>query len=72
MLIKNSNFTLKRYYDIELERTFKGHLVQLPYNEQGHLQLEQAAQSPIQPDLECLQREGIHCFSRQPVPAPLL
>ena len=27
----------------ELEGTFKGHLVQLPYNEQGHLQLHQGA-----------------------------
>ena len=39
----------------ELEGTLKGHLVQLPCNEQGHLQLEQVAQSPVQPDLECLQ-----------------
>ena len=39
----------------ELEGTFKGHLVQLPCNEQGHLQLDQIAQSPIQPDTECLQ-----------------
>ena len=28
------------------ERPFKGHLVQLPCNEQGHLQLHQVAQSP--------------------------
>ena len=39
----------------ELEGTVKGYLVQLPSNEQGHLQLNQVAQSPIQPDLECLQ-----------------
>ena len=39
----------------ELEGTFKGHLVQLPCSDQGHLQLDQVAQSPIQPDLECLQ-----------------
>jgi len=38
----------------ELEGTFNAHLVQLPCNEQGHLHLDQAAQSPIQPDLECL------------------
>ena len=30
----------------ELEGTFKGHLVQLLCNEQGHPQLNQAAQSP--------------------------
>jgi len=31
-----------------LEGTFKGHLVQHPCNEQGHLQLDQVAQSPVQ------------------------
>jgi len=36
-----------------LEGTFKGHLVQPPCNEQGHLQLDHVAHSPIQPDLEC-------------------
>lgn len=34
--------------------TSKGHLVQLACIEQGHLQLEQVAQSPIQPDFEGL------------------
>jgi len=43
-----------------LEGTLKGHLVQLPYNKQGHLQLHQVAESPVQPDLECLQGWGIH------------
>jgi len=38
-----------------LEGTFKGHLVQCPCNEQGGLQLDQIAQSPVQPDLECFQ-----------------
>ena len=38
-----------------LEGTFKGHLVQPPCNEQAHLQLDQVAQSPVQPDLECFQ-----------------
>jgi len=42
----------------ELERTFKGHLVQHPYNEQGQLQLDQVAQSLVQPDLQFLQ--GAH------------
>ena len=28
---------------LELERTFKGHLIQLPCSEQGHLQLHQVA-----------------------------
>ena len=40
------------------EGTLKGHLVQLPRNEQGHLQLHQVAQSPIQPDLEYLWATG--------------
>jgi len=31
----------------ELEGTFKGHLVHLPCNQQGHLQLGKIAQSPI-------------------------
>ena len=30
--------------------TFKGHLVQPPCKDQGHLQLDQVAQSPVQPD----------------------
>jgi len=42
-----------------LEGTFKAHLVQLPCHEQGHLQPDQVAQSPIQPDLECFQGWGI-------------
>ena len=32
---------------LELEETFKGHLVQLPCNEQGQLWLRQVAQSPL-------------------------
>lgn len=39
----------------ELERTHKGHLVQLRCHEQEHLQLDQVVQSPVQPDLVCLQ-----------------
>ena len=35
----------------ELKRVFKGHLVQLHCNEQGHLQLHQVAQSSAQSDL---------------------
>lgn len=34
----------------ELEGIFKCHLVQLPCKEQGYLQLDQVAQSPVQPD----------------------
>ena len=34
---------------LEREWAFKGHLVQHPCNEKGHLQLNQVAQSPVQP-----------------------
>ena len=41
----------------ELEGTFKGHLVQLPCNEQGHPQLHQGSEPhPVWPD--CLQGWG--------------
>jgi len=50
-----------------LEGTFKGHLVQLPCSEQGHSQLDQVAQSPVQPDLELHQRQGIHHLSGQTI-----
>jgi len=53
-----------------LEGSHKSHPVQLPCSEQGHLQLEQVAQSPIQPDLECHQGWVIHHLSGQPVPVP--
>lgn len=38
-----------------LEGAFNSHLVQLTHNEQGHLQLDLVAQSPIQTDLKCFQ-----------------
>ena len=34
-----------------LEGTFRGHLAQPPCSEQGHLQLDQVAQSPVEPGL---------------------
>ena len=51
-----------------LEGIFKGHLVQHPGSKQGHVQLDQSAQSPVQPDFECLQGWGIDHLSGQPVP----
>jgi len=51
-----------------LEGTFRGHLSQPPCSEQGHLQLDQAAQSPVQPGLECFQGWGLLYLSGQPVP----
>ena len=53
---------------LELEGTFKGHLVQLPCNEQRHPQLDQVAQGLIQPHLESLQGQGTNHVSRQPFP----
>jgi len=46
----------------------KINLVQLPCHQHGHLQLDQVAQSPIQPGLECFQGWGIDHLSGQPVP----
>jgi len=51
-----------------LEGALKGHLVQLPCNEHGHPQLDQVAQSPINPGLECPQGWGFQHTSREPVP----
>ena len=48
---------------IVLERTFKGHLVQPPCNEQGQLPSDQVAESPVQPDSESFQRWGIYHLS---------
>ena len=51
-----------------LKGTFRGHLAQPPCHEQRHLELDQVAQSPIQPDLECFQGWDIEHLSGQPVP----
>ena len=55
---------------LELEETFKGHLVQLSCTERGRAQLGHIAQSLIQPGLEYLQGWDIHLLSGQPVPVP--
>ena len=52
---------------LELEWTFRGHLVQLSCNEPGYIQLDHVGQSLIQPLLESLQGLGIHHISGQPV-----
>ena len=64
---KRTQIWLVYIKSFELERALKGYAVQLFCNEQGHLQLHQGAQSPIHPDLECLQGQGIHHLSAQPV-----
>lgn len=52
----------------QLKGTFKVHVVQLPRNEQEHLQLHWAAQSLLQLGHESLQGQGIPHISEQPVP----
>jgi len=51
-----------------LEGTFRGHLAQPPCSEQGYLQLDQVAQSPVQPGLECFQGWVLHYFDEKSVP----
>ena len=53
-----------------VEKDFKDHLVQLPCHVQGHLPLDQVAQSPVIPGLEHVQGWGIHTFSGQLIPPP--
>ena len=45
---------------LELERIFKDNVVPLPYNEQGHTQLDQVPQGLIHPHLDSLQERGIN------------
>jgi len=53
-----------------LEGTLKIIRFQLPCHKEGHLLLDQVAQSPIQPGLEHCQGGGSHSFSGQPLPVP--
>ena len=55
---------------LDLEWIFKGHLVQLPCNEQGHLHLSRVSQRLVRPSLENLQGQVIHHVSGQPVSMP--
>jgi len=48
--------------------TWRSPVLQLLCSEKG--QLHQGAQSPVQPDFECLQGWGIHHISGQTVPVP--
>jgi len=50
------------------EGTFESHPVQPPCHEQGHLQPDQVAQSPVQPGLGCFQGWGISHPYGQPLP----
>ena len=60
--------TSENHRIIWVGRTFKGPLVLSPCSEQGHLQLDQVAQNPIQSCLECFQGWGIDHVSGKPVP----
>jgi len=51
---------------LELEGTFKVHIVQLPCNEQGHTQLNRVAQGLIHPRLESLRGQGINTSLGKP------
>jgi len=51
-----------------LEGTFRRHPAQPPCSKQGHLQLDQGAQSPVKPGLGCLQGWGISHLSGQLLP----
>ena len=62
---QNQNYRIIEQFG--LEGTFKAHLVHPSCSEQGHLPLDQVAQSLIQPDLKCYQGWGIHNFAGQPV-----
>ena len=56
LLISSSSFNIEFIIkSFELEGTFKGHVVQLPCNEQEHLQLHQFPQSLVHPNLEHFQ-----------------
>ena len=51
-----------------VEKDHNDHRVSTPCYVQGHQPPDKAAQSHIQPGLECLQGWGIHNLLRQPVP----
>jgi len=51
-----------------VEKDYNDYLVATPCYVQGHQPPDQAAQSHIQPGLECLQGWGIHNLLGQPVP----
>lgn len=60
-ILEEFNYWFRNRESFELEEIIKGCIVQLlPYNEQGHLQVDHLAQISIQPDLECFQGQDIH------------
>lgn len=61
---KNASGSHRIIESVELEGTFKGHLVQLLCNGHRHVQLNKVAQGLIQPHFESLQGWGIIHISR--------
>jgi len=59
---------LQNYRMAWVEKDHNDHPVSTPCYVQGHQPPHQAAQSHIQPGLECLQGWGIHYLFGQPVP----
>ena len=66
----NESYNHRNVESLELEGTFKGHLVQFSCNEQGHAQLNQVAQGLIQSCLESLKGQDINHISQYSVPVP--
>ena len=56
--------------ELWIEKDHNAHPVPTPCFVQGRQSAAQAAQSHIQPGLECLQGWGIHSLLGQPVPVP--
>lgn len=65
---KEMSTLLEIIESLVLEGTFKGRLIQLPCNEQGHAQQDLVAQGFIQSHPESLQGWAINNNSGQPVP----
>jgi len=62
-------FSSRRHHRMAwVEKDHNDHVVSTPCHGQGHQPPDQAAQSHIQPGLECLQGWGIHSLLGQPVP----
>ena len=59
--MKDYNYRITEWFG--LEGTFRSHLVKPPCSEQGLLQLDQVAQSPVQPGLEHFHGWGLPYIS---------
>ena len=66
------SLVLNQHRMVWVEGTLQMSLLQSPCHGQGHLPLDQVAQSPIQPSLQQFQGGDSHSFFGQPVPGPHL